>query len=102
MLLSTDGLPGPVTVNRFGKPAIVSPSAVRGPSAHFSRSDRPPRPRRSIASSAPGHRVEAGAEHDRVERELLVADAQPGSVISSIGGSRIETRRTLARLKVSK
>ena len=56
-----------------------------GPSAHFSRSDRPPRPRRSIAEQRARHRVEAGAEHDRVERELLVADAQPGSVISSIG-----------------
>ena len=25
MLLSTDGLPGPVIVNRFGKPAIARP-----------------------------------------------------------------------------
>ena len=25
MLLSTDGLPGPVTMNRFGKPAVASP-----------------------------------------------------------------------------
>ncbi len=25
MLLSTDGLPGPVIVNRFGKPATVRP-----------------------------------------------------------------------------
>jgi hypothetical protein len=39
MLLSTEGLPGPVTVKRFGKPEIVRPSADRGPSAHFSRSD---------------------------------------------------------------
>ena len=76
MLLSTEGLPGPVTVKRFGKPAIVSPSAERGPSAHFSRSERPSRPRRSIAEQRARHRVEAGAEHDRVERELLVADAQ--------------------------
>ena len=30
MLLSTEGLPGPVTVNRFGKPAMVSPSDERG------------------------------------------------------------------------
>ena len=103
MLLSTDGLPGPVTVKRFGKPAIASPSAERGPCAHFSRSEHPPRPRRSIACSAPGHRIEAGSEHDRVEREFLVADAQPPlSLISSIGCSRIETRRTFGRLKVSK
>jgi hypothetical protein len=36
MLLITDGLPGPVMVNRFGKPAMPRPSSVRGPSAHLS------------------------------------------------------------------
>ncbi|CAA9225662.1 MAG: hypothetical protein AVDCRST_MAG04-851 [uncultured Acetobacteraceae bacterium] len=25
MLLSTEGLPGPVIMNRFGKPALISP-----------------------------------------------------------------------------
>ena len=25
MLLSTEGLPGPVMVNRFGKPAVIRP-----------------------------------------------------------------------------
>ena len=53
MLDSTDGLCGPVMVNRFGKPALIRPRYVRGPSAHFSRSSRPPRPRMSIRFSAP-------------------------------------------------
>ncbi len=76
MLLRTEGLPGPVTVKRFGKPATVRPSAERGPSAHFSRSDTPLAPAQVDTEQGARHGVEAGAEHDRVERELLVADAQ--------------------------
>ena len=74
MLVSTEGLPGPVMVNRFGKPAMASPRYVRGPSRHFSRS----------ASAAPaadvdleqraGHGVEAGGEHDGVDLVLLALD----------------------------
>src|SRR4029077_8032193 len=36
MFDSTDGLCGPVIVNRFGKPALIRPRYERGPSAHFS------------------------------------------------------------------
>ena len=32
----TDGLPGPVIVNRFGKPATCRPRKVFGPSSHTS------------------------------------------------------------------
>ena len=78
MLLSTDGLPGPVTVNRFGKPAIVRPRYDRGPSAHFSRSDLPDRPRMSTPVRAPVIASKPLAIHEHVERELLVADPQPG------------------------
>lgn len=53
MLLSTDGLPGPVMVNRFGNPAVIRPRYVRGPAAHFARSEAPPAPVTSMASSAP-------------------------------------------------
>src|SRR6516225_4193439 len=41
---STDGLCGPVIVNRLGKLATESPREVRGPSAQASFSARPPQP----------------------------------------------------------
>ena len=44
MLTSTEGLPGPVMVKRFGKPAVAMPRYVRGPAAHLSRSVMPPAP----------------------------------------------------------
>jgi hypothetical protein len=53
MLASTDGLPGPVMVKKFGNPAVWMPSSVRAPSAHASRRSRPSRPRMSMRSSAP-------------------------------------------------
>jgi len=53
MLLNTDGLPGPVIMNTFGKPATASPRYVCGPSRHLSRKAMPPRPRRLIRDKAP-------------------------------------------------
>ena len=53
MLLSTDGLPGPVIMNRFGNPAVIMPRYVRGPASHLSRSSRPFLPRMSILVNAP-------------------------------------------------
>ena len=53
MLLSTDGLPGPVMMNMFGKPAVLTPRFVRGPAAHLSRSSRPSRPSIGNATRAP-------------------------------------------------
>src|SRR5215210_1442932 len=41
MFDSTDGLPGPVTMNRFGNPVVVSPRYVVGPCAHLSLSVTP-------------------------------------------------------------
>src|ERR1700722_262190 len=35
MLDSTDGLPGPVMVKKLGKPRLVRPRYVDGPSAHL-------------------------------------------------------------------
>src|SRR5690349_12387651 len=37
ILVRTDGLPGPVIMNRFGKPADIRPRYARGPADHFSR-----------------------------------------------------------------
>ena len=98
MLLRTEGLPGPVTVKRFGKPAIVRPSAERGPAAHFSRSDRPSRPRRSIASRAPVIASKPVPSTIVSSANSSSPTRRPRSLISSIGRSRIETSRTLSRL----
>ncbi len=40
MLESTEGLPGPLIVNRLGNPAVIMPKSLRGPSAHFSTTAR--------------------------------------------------------------
>mmetsp|Transcript_18652 Transcript_18652/g.57337 ORF Transcript_18652/g.57337 Transcript_18652/m.57337 type:complete len:202 (-) Transcript_18652:1054-1659(-) len=53
MLLRTLGDSGPVMVNRFGKPATVSPKYVTGPSFQTSRSVLPSLPWTSTPSSAP-------------------------------------------------
>src|ERR1700760_2727048 len=53
MFDSTDGLPGPVIVNRFGKPTDIKPRYVRGPCAHFCLSDSPSRPVMSTDTIAP-------------------------------------------------
>ena len=53
MFESTDGLPGPVMVKKLGKPTVVSPRYVEGPSAHFSRNESPSRPVMSTATIGP-------------------------------------------------
>src|SRR5579862_7366904 len=35
----TEGLPGPVSMKKFGNPAVMRPRYVDGPDAHFSRRD---------------------------------------------------------------
>ena len=53
MLAKTDGLPGPVTVKKFGNPADVRPRYVLGPAFHFSFNVMPFRPVIRIRSSDP-------------------------------------------------
>ena len=53
MFDSTDGLPGPVIVKKFGKPTVIKPRYVIGPWAHFSFSVRPSRPVMSTDTMAP-------------------------------------------------
>ncbi len=53
MLASTDGLPGPLKVNRLGSCGIIMPRNVTGPSAHTSASRTPPAPTGSMRVSAP-------------------------------------------------
>ena len=100
MLLSTEGLPGPVTVKRFGKPRrqpecrawsgrplLAQRHAV--PAAQVDASRAPviaskPVPSTIVSRRAPLSRAQSGLR-DLVDRPL-----------------RIETSRTLARLYVSK
>ncbi len=53
MFASTDGLPGPLIVNRFGSRGTIRPRKVTGPSAHSSVSRSPPGPTGSMRVSAP-------------------------------------------------
>src|SRR5580692_9598608 len=46
----TEGLPGPVSMKKFGYPAVMSPRYVDGPAAHFSLRDKPSRPATSAAT----------------------------------------------------
>ena len=53
MLASTDGLPGPLKLNRFGSRGTITPRNVTGPSAQSSDSLSPPGPTGSIRVIAP-------------------------------------------------
>ena len=59
MLDSTDGLPGPVIMNRLGKPVEPMPRYVRGPALQVSLRDSPSRPR---MSTCPGVRHRRSAK----------------------------------------
>ena len=103
MLLSTDGLPGPVTMNRFGKPAHREAEVRARAVAPIVVQRRPPRPRMSIVEQRAGHRVEAGREDDGVDVVLGVAVRMPrGGDRLDRRASRRSTSVTLSRLKVSK
>ena len=53
MFASTDGLPGPLKLNRFGSRGTITPRNVTGPSAQISDSRCPPGPTGSILVIAP-------------------------------------------------
>ena len=86
MLLSTDGLPGPVIRKRLGKPAVWMPRYVRGPSAHFSAQRQAAAAADVDVEHGAGHGIEAGGEHDAHRaRSRLSETRTPHGVISSIG-----------------
>src|SRR6266540_1871845 len=72
MLLSTEGLPGPVMVKRFGKPAMATrafrPLLLQRPATSPADVD---------GEKGARHGVEARGEDDAVERIRLVPGAQP-------------------------
>ena len=101
MLDSTDGLPGPVMMNRFGKPAVATPRYVRGPSAHFRASVRPALPRMSMFMRAPVMASKPVANTMQSSSYSASLVLRPPRVISSIGDLPTSTRVTFGRLNVS-
>src|SRR5215212_10241216 len=77
MLASTDGLPGPVIVNRFGNSGDLDAEQRAGPIG--------PRVAQQLAVTSPdvdaieraGHRVEAGGEDDDVELVVTLGGPNP-------------------------
>lgn len=102
MFDSTEGLPGPVTTNRLGKPATVRPRQVLGPCAQTSFSDSPPRPVIGCtARMAPVSASKPVAKTMASRSKLLCAVLTPVAVISRIGSSRRFTSVTLGRVEVA-
>ena len=101
MLDSTDGLPGPVIRNRFGKPAVIRPRYVSGPSSHCSFNVTPSRPAMSTATMAPVIASNPVA-YTMASNSKSSADVRmPDSVTDSIGVARRSTSRTCGRLYVA-
>ena len=50
ILARTEGLPGPVIINKLGKPAEAKPRYARGPASHFFKRLKPLRPVMDILS----------------------------------------------------
>ena len=64
--------------NRFGKPAVVNPRYVCGPSAHLSFNASVVTARDVDGRYRTRHGVEAGGEDDRVEGEGFVGGVDAG------------------------
>ena len=98
MFDSTDGLPGPVIMKRFGKPTVIRPRYVSGPAAHFSFSVTPSRPVMSTDTIAPVIASKPVANTIASNSNDSVVVSIPVSVTVSIGVLRRSTSRTWGRL----
>ena len=67
MLTSTDGLPGPVTMKRFGNPAVAMPEVGPGSVGPLVAQMQPVRADDAGPEQRAGHGVEPGGEDDDVE-----------------------------------
>ena len=68
---------GPPGKKKFGKPVVCTPRNVVGPSAQWSSSARPSRPRIPMRRKRAGAEVEAGRPHDDVELPHAVGRLDP-------------------------
>ena len=101
ILDSTEGLPGPVIVKKFGKPVVIRPRYVAGPCAHFCFSVALSRPVMSTATKAPVIASKPVAKTMASNSIDSFCSAIPPSVILSIGLLRRSTKRTCGKLKVA-
>src|SRR6476646_1472141 len=101
MLESTEGLPGPVMVNRFGKPAIIMPRYVHGPPDQCCFRETPALPRISMLLRAPVMASKPVAHTMLSSAYSAFAVRTPVQVISRIGVDLASISVTLARLNVA-
>ena len=103
MLASTDGLPGPVTVNRFGKPDRLEPEVrARAVGPHVAQRERRRGHGCRCGASAPVMASKPVANTMTSRSKWPCAVWMPVWVIASMAPWRRSTRVTLSRLKVSK
>ena len=98
MLVSTEGLPGPVMMNRLGKPTTCRPRYDFGPSAQASLSRTLPRPRISMRVRAPVMASKPVAKIRSSNSYDASAVRRPVGVTAWIGAALTSTRVTLSRL----
>ena len=86
MFVSTEGLPGPVMVNRFGKPGHRHAEVGAWPLAPFLLQRQSATAADVDLQQRAGHGVEAGGEHDGVDLVLLApgADALLGDLLDRL------------------
>ena len=94
----TEGLPGPVSMKKFGNPAVMRPRYVDGPDAHFSWRDTPSRPATSAATRAPVMASKPVAYTMASKPNDSSAVSMPSSVMLTIGCLRRSTSRTCGML----
>ena len=101
MFASTDGLPGPLKLNRFGSRGTITPKERHRPVRPDLRQPLARRAHRVDARHRTRQRVETRCEHQHIARIRRRAVRTPSGVIASIGSRRRFTSRTLSRLNVS-
>ncbi len=101
MFDSTDGLPGPVIMNRFGNPTVIRPRYVTGPWAHTSLSVAPSLPVMSTPTRAPVIASKPVASTRTSNSNVSSLVSMPVSVIVTSGVLRRSTSLTCGRLNVS-
>ena len=101
MLLNTDGDPGPVTMNMFGKPGGGHPQVRVRPGRPLLGQRDPADTPDVDPEQRPGDRVEPGREHDRVQLVAESAVVSPPAYTDAIGADRMSTSVTLGRLNIA-
>jgi hypothetical protein len=94
----TEGLPGPVSMKKFGNPAVMSPRYVDGPAAHFVLEGHTIPAGDVAATRAPVMASKPVAYTMASKPNDSSAVSMPSSVMLTIGCLRRSTSRTCGRL----